>query len=105
MLRNALEVVFRGKQECTRAANDLAGLIEEDPLGAWIPGLHRAFQGEMEDGVVDGGLEEPSITIVCHACSPLGVSLIGAHSDHQATCLAAGLRAVTWDTQLVQELR
>jgi hypothetical protein len=59
----------------------------------------------MENGVVDGGLEEPSITIVCHACSPLGVSLIRAHSDHQATCLAAGLRAVTWDTQLVQELR
>ena len=86
-------------------SDDLAGLILKNPLGAGIPGLHGAVEGEMEDGVIDGGFKEPSITIVCYACPPLGVSLIRAHSDHQATCLAAGLRAVTWDTQLVQELR
>src|SRR5215203_1075335 len=105
MLRNALEVVFRGKQDGARAPNNLAGVVHKDPLGAGVPGLHGAVKAEMEDGVIDGGLEEPSITTVCHARPRLGVSLIRARSDHQATCRAARLRAVTWDTQLVQELR
>ena len=73
MFRNALEIVLGREQNSAGAPNDLAWLIQEDPLGAGIPGLHRAIQAEMEDGIVNRGLEELLITILHHLGTHLGV--------------------------------
>ena len=64
MFGDSLKVVLGREQEGAGAANDLGCLIQENPLRARIPGLHRAGKAEMKDGVVNRGLEKLLIMLV-----------------------------------------